>query len=37
MLSMKLPGRRKSGRPQRRYVDVLWEDMQRVGVAEENR
>lgn len=33
MLIMELPGRR--GRPQRRFVDVLKESMQTVGVTEQ--
>lgn len=33
---MELPGKRKRGRSQRRFVDVVKEDMQRVGVTEED-
>lgn len=33
MLNMELPGGRKRGRPQRRFMDVL-KDMHRVGVTE---
>lgn len=29
---MVLPGRKKEPRPQRRFMDVVNEDMQRVGV-----
>ncbi|PME06485.1 hypothetical protein A8A06_13560 [Escherichia coli] len=36
MLKMELPGRRRRGRPQRRFMDVVKEDMQRVGVREED-
>lgn len=32
---MKQPGRRKRGRPQRRFMVVVKEDIQRVGVIEE--
>lgn len=35
-LTRMLPGRRKRGRSQRRFVDVVKRDMQTVGVAEEN-
>ncbi|KAI5085738.1 hypothetical protein C0J45_24215, partial [Silurus meridionalis] len=34
MLRMELPGRRKRGRPKRRFMDVVREDMQVVGVKE---
>lgn len=34
MLKMKLPGRRIGGRPQRRFVDVVKEDM-KTGVEEQ--
>lgn len=37
MVKMELPGRRKSGRPQKRFVDVVMEDMRRVDVEEEQR
>lgn len=31
-----MSGRRKSRRPQRRFTDVVEEDMERVGVTEED-
>jgi len=31
-MEMELPGRRKKGRPKRRFMDVV-KDMQRVGVT----
>ena len=31
---MKLPGKRKRGRPKRRFTDVVREDMLVIGVAE---
>lgn len=31
-----MPGKRKIGRPKRRLMDVLREDMQGVGVIEED-
>ncbi|KAI5090197.1 hypothetical protein C0J45_20332, partial [Silurus meridionalis] len=34
MLRMEPPGRRKRGRPRRRFMDVVREDMQVVGVKE---
>lgn len=34
MLKKKLPGRKKKGRSKRKFMDVMMEDMQRVGVAE---
>ncbi|KAI5087037.1 hypothetical protein C0J45_24418, partial [Silurus meridionalis] len=34
MLGMEPPGRRKRGRPRRRFMDVVREDMQVVGVKE---
>ncbi|KAI5102710.1 hypothetical protein C0J45_8062, partial [Silurus meridionalis] len=34
MLRMETPGRRKRGRPMRRFMDVVREDMQVVGVKE---
>lgn len=30
---MELAGRRKTGRPQRRLMDVVKEDMQRLGMT----
>ncbi|KAF7710661.1 hypothetical protein HF521_009533 [Silurus meridionalis] len=36
MLRMEPPGRRKRGRPRRRFMDVVREDMQVVGVKEAN-
>ena len=33
VLGMELPGRRKRGRPRRRYMDVVREDMEAVGVT----
>lgn len=33
-VNMKLSARRKRGRPQRRFMDVAKEDMQRAGVTE---
>ena len=36
MLEMDLPGRRKRGRPKRRYMDVMKEDMIEIGVTEED-
>ncbi|XP_063875044.1 uncharacterized protein LOC135108200 [Scylla paramamosain] len=35
MLDMDLPGRRKRGRPKRRFMDAVKGDMQMVGVTEE--
>ena len=35
MLRMELPGKRKLGRPKRRFTDVVKEDMAEVEVAEE--
>ncbi|MFY0323996.1 hypothetical protein [Bacillus sp. YIM B13585] len=34
MLRMEPPGRRKRGRPRRRFMDVVREDMQVVGLKE---
>ena len=34
VLKMELPGKRKRGRPKRRYMDALVEDMKAVGVKE---
>lgn len=36
MLNMKLPGRRKRGRPRGRFTDVVKEDVQCVGVTEKD-
>ena len=36
MLEMELPGRRRRGRPKRRYMDAVKEDMQVVGVRVED-
>ena len=36
MLRMELPGKRKRGRPKRRFMDVVNEDMAEVKVAEED-
>lgn len=33
---LKLPGRRKRGPPERRFKDVMKEDMRRAGVTEED-
>ena len=35
-LSFELPGRRPRGRPRRRFMDVVKEDMKVVGVREED-
>ena len=35
MLRLELPGRRPRGRPRRRFMDVVKEDMKLVGVKEE--
>lgn len=32
-----MPGRRKTGKPQRKFMDEVNEDVQRVGVTKENR
>ena len=34
MTEMELPGKRKRGRPKRRFVDVVKEDMGEVGAKE---
>ena len=34
MMEMELPGRRKRGRPKRRFSDVVKEDMGEVGAKE---
>lgn len=36
VLRMEPPGRRRRGRPKRRFMDVVMEDMRVVGVAEED-
>ena len=36
MLRIELPGKRKQGRPRRRYMDVVREDMAGVKVTEED-
>ena len=36
MLGMELPGKRKRGRPKRRFMDVVKEDMAEVEVTEED-
>ena len=36
MLRMELPGKRKWGRPKRRFMDVVKEDMAEVEVTEED-
>ena len=36
MLRMELPGKRKRGRPKRRFMDVMKEDMAEVEVTEED-
>ena len=33
---MELRGRRRRGRPERRYMDAVWEDMRVVGVRVED-
>ena len=35
MLEMDLPGRRRRGRPKRRFMDAVKEDMQMMGAVEE--
>ena len=34
MMEMELPGKRKRGRPKRRFLDVVKEDMKEVGAKE---
>ena len=34
MMEMVVPGRRKRGRPRRRWMDLVREDMERVGARE---
>ena len=36
MLEMELPSKRRRGRPKRRYMDAVKEDMQVVGVRIED-
>ena len=36
MLRMELPGKRKRGRPTRRFMDVVKEDMSEVDLTEED-
>ena len=36
MLTMELPGKRKRGRPKRRFMDAVREDMTSVDVTEED-
>ena len=36
MLRMELPGKRKRGRPKRRFMDVVKEDMAEFEVTEED-
>lgn len=36
MLNMELPTKRKIGRPQRRFIDLVKEAMQRVDVTEKD-
>ena len=33
-MEMELPGKRRKGRPKRRFVDVVKEDMEEVGAKE---
>ena len=34
MLEMAVPGRRRRGRPKRRWMDVMREDMEKAGAVE---
>ena len=34
VIEMELPGKRKRGRPKRRFLDVVKEDMEKVGAWE---
>ena len=34
MIEMELPGKRKRGRPKRRFLNLVKEDMREVGVKE---
>ena len=36
MMRLELPGRRPRGRPKRRFMDVVKEDMKLVGVRDED-
>lgn len=36
MMEMELPGRRKKGRPKRRFLDAVKEDKRLAGVTEED-
>ena len=36
VLRMRLPGKRRRGRPKRRYMDAVKEDMEEVGAVEED-
>ena len=36
MMEMELPGKRRRGRPKRRFLDVVKEDMEKVGAKETN-
>ena len=36
MLRLEFPGRRPRGRPKRRFMDMVKEDMKLVGVSEED-
>jgi len=36
VLRMRLPGKRRRGRPKRRYMDEVKEDMEEVGAVEED-
>ena len=36
MMKMAVPGRRKRGRPRRRWMDLVREDMERIGTREED-
>lgn len=36
MLNKELSGRKKTGEPQRRFMNVVTENMQSVGVSEED-
>ena len=34
VMVMKLPGRQRRGRPRRRYMDMLKEDLEKIGATE---